>query len=152
MHTCTHPLIAAQDGLATSKQLASLGWPNSTIAYRCTPGGPWQRVLPRVILLQTGAPTPRQRLRAALLYAGEDALLTGTAALALYGVRAAGLLMRVGAVDVLVPGTRNPRSRAYVRSTEPHALTDAFRWRACPAPPCQEPPLTRSLPWPARTR
>ncbi|MEV8393969.1 MULTISPECIES: hypothetical protein [unclassified Streptomyces] len=68
-----------------------------------------------MILLQTGAPSPRQRLRAALLYAGEGALLTGAAALALYKVRAAGPVTRLRTVDVLVPGTRNPRSRAYVR-------------------------------------
>nr|WSZ96188.1 hypothetical protein OH820_11460 [Streptomyces sp. NBC_00857] len=115
MRTHTDPLVVAQDGLATPRQLVGLGWATSTIARRCTPGGPWQRLLPRVILLQTGAPSPRQRLRAALLFAGEGALLTGTAALALYEVRAAGPVTRLRTVDVLVPGTRNPRSRAYVR-------------------------------------
>ncbi|MFD5745911.1 hypothetical protein [Streptomyces sp. NPDC127033] len=115
MRTHIAPLIAAQDGLATSAQLAGLGWATSTVSRRCAPGGPWQRVLPRVVLLQTGAPSPRQRLRAALLYAGEGALLTGEAALTLYGVRAVGPPARLRTVDVLVPPGRSPRSRAYVR-------------------------------------
>ncbi|MEV8393970.1 MULTISPECIES: hypothetical protein [unclassified Streptomyces] len=46
MRTCTDPLVIAQDGLATSQQLVGLGWATSTIAHRCTPGGPWQRLLP----------------------------------------------------------------------------------------------------------
>ncbi|MFI6700930.1 hypothetical protein ACIBJC_18485 [Streptomyces sp. NPDC050509] len=120
-HTAPHtaPLIAAQDGLATSSQLAGLGWATSTISRRCAPGGPWQRVLPRVVLLQTSAPSPHQRLRAALLYAGEGALLTGAAALALYGVRAVGPSARLRTVDVLVPPGRDPRSRSYVRVHRP---------------------------------
>ncbi len=115
MRTLTSSLINRQDGLATSRQLTDLGWSRSTIAHRCGKGGPWQRVLPRVILLQTGAPSPRQRLRAALLYAGEGALLTGAAALTLYGVRGLGPPAKAPPVDVLVPAGRNPRSRAYVR-------------------------------------
>lgn len=139
MRTCTDPIVTAQDGLATSRQLAALGLPTSTIADRCTRGGPWQRLLPRVVLLQTGVPSPRQRLRAALLYAGEAALLTGTAALALYGVRAAAPLTRLGPVDVLVPGTRNPRSHGYVRT---HRTQVPCRRLPVEGLPCA--PLTRA--------
>ncbi|MEN8650195.1 hypothetical protein ABCR94_06010 [Streptomyces sp. 21So2-11] len=110
-----HPLVLAQDGLATTGQLLALGSPWPTITNRCRPDGPWQRVLPRVVLLRPGSPTPHQRLRAALLYAGEDALLTGPAALALYAVRAAPPLTRVGPVDVLVPNAQRPRGHSYVR-------------------------------------
>ncbi|MFJ7997312.1 hypothetical protein ACIQ7D_09205 [Streptomyces sp. NPDC096310] len=120
IHTASH--FAAQDGLATSAQLVRLGWSSSTISRRCAPGGPWQRVLPRVVLLQTGAPSPRQRLRAALLYAGEGALLTGAAALSLYGVRAVGPPTGSRVVDVLVPPGRRPRSpraRSAVRVHRP---------------------------------
>ncbi|MFJ2175721.1 hypothetical protein ACIOHE_22835 [Streptomyces sp. NPDC087851] len=113
--TSPDPLAVAQDGLLTTSRLVALGLAGSTISRRCAPGGPWQRVLPRVILLQTGAPSPRQRLRAALLYAGEGALLTGVAALTLYEVRAAGPPSRPGPVDVLVPKGRAPGSRSYVR-------------------------------------
>lgn len=140
MRTRTDPLVVSQDGLATSRQLSDLGCPTSTIAYRCTPGGPWQRVLPRVILLQTGAPSPRQRLRAALLYAGEGAVLTGTAALAMYGVRAVDPVMRAGPVDVLVSGMRNPRSRSYVRI---HRTQRPCRRLPVEGLPCA--PLTRAV-------
>lgn len=135
MRTVTSRMIKAQDRLATTRQLTELGCPTSTITNRCGPGGPWQRVLPRVILLQTGVPSPRQRLRAALLYAGEGAQLTGAAALTLYGVRAAGPQSRVGPVDVLVPGGRNPRSRAYVRVHRSH--------RPCPRLPVEGLPCAR---------
>ncbi|MFF4322100.1 hypothetical protein [Streptomyces sp. NPDC001568] len=85
-----------QHGLATRHQLTTAGVPGGTIASRTRPGGPWQRLLPRVYLLQTGPPDPRRRALAAVLYAaeptadplsGDTAVLTGGAALALLGIR-----------------------------------------------------------------
>ncbi|GGZ75481.1 hypothetical protein GCM10010371_39100 [Streptomyces subrutilus] len=87
-----------QLGLATRHQLTAAGVPTGTVTSRTRPGGPWQRLLPRVYLLQTGPPDPRQRALAAVLYAappdadplsGDTAALTGGAALALLGVREA---------------------------------------------------------------
>ncbi|MFJ9180273.1 hypothetical protein [Streptomyces sp. NPDC102360] len=108
-HTATvrtlarHPLALTQDQLLTREQLMELGCANSTTNHRCRRGGPWQRLLPRVHLLHSGTPSPRQRMRAALLYAGEHALLTGHAALAAHGFRAAPRPERLRWVDVLVP-------------------------------------------------
>ncbi|MFD7835892.1 hypothetical protein [Streptomyces sp. NPDC059761] len=85
-----------QLNLATRHQLAASGIPEGTITSRTRPGGPWQRLLPRVYLLQTGPPDHRQRALAAVLYAaepaadplsGDTAVLTGAAALALLGIR-----------------------------------------------------------------
>lgn len=85
-----------QLNLATRHQLAASGIPEGTITSRTRPGGPWQRLLPRVYLLQTGPPDHRQRALAAVLYAaepaadplsGDTAVLTGGAALALLGIR-----------------------------------------------------------------
>ncbi|THA37167.1 hypothetical protein [Streptomyces sp. A1547] len=85
-----------QFNLATRHQLVSAGVPDGTITSRTRPGGPWQRLLPRVYLLQTGPPDHRQRALAAVLYAaepaadplsGDTAVLTGGAALALLGIR-----------------------------------------------------------------
>ncbi|MFF4100357.1 hypothetical protein [Streptomyces sp. NPDC001903] len=85
-----------QLNLATRHQLAASGIPEGTITSRTRPGGPWQRLLPRVYLLQTGPPDHRQRALAAVLYAaeptadplsGETAVLTGGAALAILGIR-----------------------------------------------------------------
>ncbi|MFJ1568443.1 hypothetical protein ACIOG8_30250 [Streptomyces erythrochromogenes] len=82
--------------LATRHQLIAAGVPDGTITSRSRPGGPWQRLLPRVYLLQTGPPDQRQRALAAVLYAaepasdplsGDTAALTGGAALALLGIR-----------------------------------------------------------------
>ena len=64
------------------------GMTESTLQHRLRVGGPWQRLLPGVFLTVTGVPTSDQRDVAALLYAGPGSLLTGTAALRLWGVRA----------------------------------------------------------------
>ncbi|MGA5406255.1 hypothetical protein ACPCSC_03200 [Streptomyces lavendulocolor] len=108
----TDPLVVAQDGVATVHQLMDLGCASSVTTVHCRPAGPWRRLLPRVIALRTTPPTPRQRLRGALLYAGPDALLTGPAALALYGVTS---LPATPRVDVLVTHRTAPRGHAYVR-------------------------------------
>lgn len=105
------PLVVAQDGVATVHQLMDLGCASSAIVALCRPPGPWRRLLPRVVVLQTTAPTPQQRLRGALLYAGPDALLTGPAALTLYGVTS----VPAPKVDVLVTHRAGPRGHAYVR-------------------------------------
>ncbi|MFI6107954.1 hypothetical protein [Streptomyces sp. NPDC051310] len=127
------PLVAAQDGVATVHQLMDLGCGSSVIAAHCRPPGPWRRLLPRVILLGTAAPTSRQRLRGALLYAGPDALLTGPAALALYGLESVQQFASHPTVDVVVTHRAVPRGHAYVRihSTVRPALRVPVRNLAC---------------------
>ncbi|MEU9300375.1 hypothetical protein [Streptomyces sp. NPDC048269] len=92
------PAPRRQLNLATRHQLTAAGVPDGTITSRSRTGGPWQRLLPRVYLLQTGPPDHRQRALAAVLYAaeptadplsGDTAALTGGAALALLGIREA---------------------------------------------------------------
>ncbi|MFJ6754361.1 hypothetical protein ACIQNK_04910 [Streptomyces sp. NPDC091273] len=87
-----------QLNLATRHRLRQAGIPAATISGRSRHGGPWQRLLPRVYLLQTGPPDPRQQALSAVLYAAEPAAdplsgataaLTGGAALALLGIRGA---------------------------------------------------------------
>ncbi|MCB5179644.1 hypothetical protein [Streptomyces antimicrobicus] len=125
-----HPTAAAhrQLNLATYRQLRQAGVASGTISNRCRPGGPWQRLLPRVHLLQTGPPDHRQRALAAVLYAadpaggdplsGTTAALTGGAALALLGVRGA----PVAPYDVLI---RAPRRLRPVADVLPRPTT---RW------------------------
>jgi hypothetical protein len=97
-------LIRSQDHVVAHRQLVELEFPERTIRNRTAPGGPWQRILPRTYLAQTGPPSPHQLRRAALLYGAPDrqsgAVLTGTAALELYGLRR---LPRQARVHVLVP-------------------------------------------------
>ncbi|MEB8337906.1 hypothetical protein [Streptomyces endophyticus] len=124
-----HPLALTQDQLLTRAQLVALGCADSTTSHRCRPGGPWRRVLPRVQVLHSGTPTPRQRMRAALLYAGERALLTGLAALALHNFRSAPRPERLRYVDVLVPyggvGARGA-SAAFVRVHRTRRMPENF--------------------------
>lgn len=80
-------LVALRDGVVTRKELLALGMPSTSLQARTGPDGPWQRLMPGVVLTFSGTPTLRQRLDAALLYAGEGAMLTGVCALARIGVR-----------------------------------------------------------------
>ncbi|MFI6004561.1 hypothetical protein ACIA98_29830 [Streptomyces sp. NPDC051366] len=121
-----------QFNLATRHQLLSAGVADGTITSRTRPGGPWQRLLPRVYLLQTGPPDHRQRALAAVLYAAEPAAdplsgataaLTGGAALALLGIREA----RPTPADVLVRAPRRllatPQVRPLATSRWPRTIT-----------------------------
>jgi hypothetical protein len=102
---------AAPLGVARESELIRVGLPGSTISSRCRPDGPWRRLLPGVILMQTGVPTDPQRLAAALAYAGGDALLTGAAACRMYGLRRLPADRRI---HVLVPAERQPATTGFV--------------------------------------
>ncbi|MFD9303073.1 hypothetical protein ACFWCB_10420 [Streptomyces sp. NPDC060048] len=119
--TRTASTARRQLNLATRHQLTTqAGIPPGTITSRTRPGGPWQRLLPRVYLLQTGPPDHRQRALAAVLYAaepasdplsGQTAALTGGAALALLGIREAPYTP----ADVLIRAPRRLAGCAQVR-------------------------------------
>ncbi|MEV8402498.1 hypothetical protein [Streptomyces niveus] len=119
--TAIDRLARTQMRLATSGQLRATGLAAGTAARRCAPGGPWQRLLPGVVLIQTGKPDVWQQLLAAVLFAargasasvmsGSTAVLTGEAVLAIFGVRGA----RTDRADVLVAAGRQLRARSYVR-------------------------------------
>ena len=128
--------------MTTHAALVRQGIPVSTVVHRLGPDGPWQRLLPGVVLLHNGIPTWRERVLGALAYAGDGALITGNTALRLYGVKAAAApatihvlipheRRRQGRPDLLVERTRKlPSGR--VRQTLPvappaRALVDACR-------------------------
>ncbi len=104
-------LFAAQDGLARRRQLLDLEVPENTIDFRLRPKGPWQRLLPGVVLAQSGPATHAQRMRGALLFAGDGAVLTGGSALRLHGVRGA---RKTQQAHALVPHSRRRGSFGYV--------------------------------------
>lgn len=97
-------LCGTRDYVVKAAELDSFGVPRSTVSRQCRPGGGWQRLLPGVLLLRSGHPTAEQKLTAALLYAGADAVLTGGTALALYGMRSA----PTSSVHLLVPHEQQP--------------------------------------------
>lgn len=128
-------LGADQQHIVTRAQLIEHGVPSGTIAHRLRPGGPWQRVLPRVICLQNGRLTPHQRIRAALSYAAPKGqrplpgavLLTGLAVLAEAGLASAGHLADLDVVDVLIPAGRRVASRDFVRVHRAPGLPAGFQ-------------------------
>jgi hypothetical protein len=73
--------------VARAEELVELGISGSSVYRRCTPEGPWQRILPGVVLLGSSPPTSTQIVEAALRYAEPDGLLTGQHALVLHGMR-----------------------------------------------------------------
>lgn len=88
------------------------------LATRCRPSGPWQLLLPGVVLMSSAAPTRAQRLHAAVAYAGPGAVLTGADALRQQGI----IVPYPPDVLILVPADRRPASRGHLtmeRTTRP---------------------------------
>jgi hypothetical protein len=102
----------ADKGVISVRQLVGLGVPETTVYRRCRPGGPWQLLLPAVVMLSTGSPTRDQLVAGALRYAGEDSLVTGVEACRRHGVRRG--LPTHDTVHLLVPHARQPRSTRFV--------------------------------------
>lgn len=110
-----------QHGLITSAQLRELGvWPKTT--SRRNLGYMWTKILDGIHLVDGGSPSKTQLERGALLYAGDRAQLSGTAALRHHGVRALRLQERVPdheyspePVLVLIPHERRRKSAGYTR-------------------------------------
>ncbi|WP_327677319.1 type IV toxin-antitoxin system AbiEi family antitoxin domain-containing protein [Kitasatospora sp. NBC_00458] len=135
-------LARRQQNVVTAGQLRARGVPARVISEHCRRGGPWQRLLPRVYLLQSGEPSPEQRMWAALLYAAQNgreegrrdgAVITGAAALALYGFAAVPRLPAVTGVDVLVPRQRRLKDAGEVRirRTERELVARSVHGLAC---------------------
>jgi hypothetical protein len=79
-------LINTQHGVVTAAQAKAGGLPHETLRRRVQ-RGLWQRLVPGVYALQGSPPSRVQWLVAAQLYAGEQSVLTGEAALAVHGIR-----------------------------------------------------------------
>lgn len=106
------------DGVIRTAELRAAGVSNYAVSARCRPSGPWQRVLPGVVLMSTGTPTRRQRLRAAVAYAGAGCVLSGVDALRGHGID----VPLAPDVLVLLPAERRAVSRSYLtieRTTRP---------------------------------
>ncbi|MFF7854698.1 hypothetical protein [Streptomyces sp. NPDC007904] len=131
-----HHLADSRHRLLTTAQLRLHGVSAAKTSERCRPGGPWQQLLPGVVLLHPGPPTSEERLHAVLMYAtrertasvpvqpGADepaapgyaeSVITGLAALALHGFSSAPPLPSLDAFDVLVPRVRRLRSAGCAR-------------------------------------
>lgn len=106
-------VAARQQALVTRAQCLEAGLTPTQVARAIGQAGRWQRLLPGVYLVVTGAPSQMQQAQAALLYAGPSAQLTGRTALSLLGARY--LPPDDALVHVLVPIERQVSSRDLVR-------------------------------------
>jgi hypothetical protein len=114
--------ICAPDLVTTIAELRAHGVTSHAITTRCRPSGPWQRVLPGVVLMSSARPTRRQRLRAAIAYAGPGSVVSGVDAMRAHGVD----VPLSPDVLVLAPAGRRLASRSYLpveRTTRPPAPT-----------------------------
>jgi hypothetical protein len=70
-----------------SADLLKSGLPLRDVLRHCLPSGPWQQVLPGVVLQKPSPPTRLDRLRAVLFFIGPDSLITGADALSRQGAQ-----------------------------------------------------------------
>jgi hypothetical protein len=87
-HAALAATLTRQYQVISRSQVLAHGMTTSALRQRLRSGGPWQRLLPGVFLAVTGTPTTEQRSMAALLYAGTGGMITGAAAVGLWGVQA----------------------------------------------------------------
>lgn len=108
------------------------GVSRTTSRHRCRPGGPWRLLLPGIVQLHNGAPTRADRRRAALLYAGGDAVLTGLDALELHGMRR--MPAPAGPVHLLIPAGRRRvgAGRVLAERTERLPVPEPGLWPLAP--------------------
>ena len=84
----------------------------STITNRIRPNGPWQRLLPGVVLAHSGTATRYEKRLGALRYGGDDAVITGLDALVELKVRTAEQLSDPK-VHLLVPHSSQRSSHGF---------------------------------------
>lgn len=125
------PYRTALDGVVRVADLRKAGMSNHALAARCRPSGPWQRILPGVVLLSNSPPTRRQRVRAALVYTGPEAVLTGVDAMRAHGLAPPDR----DEVRVLIPSARRQTSRAYLTVERTTRLPPPVRRAGLPVAP-----------------
>ncbi|NBH04237.1 hypothetical protein [Amycolatopsis sp. SID8362] len=124
---------ASRRGVITVAHLQALGVPQVTSYRRCLPGGPWQRLLPGVVLLRTGVPTRRQLVEGALVYSGDQAVVTGLESCRRHGLkRAAG---PGEPIHLLLPAHLKTISSGYVLIERTRRMPDPVRSEGLPLAP-----------------
>jgi hypothetical protein len=94
---------ASWEGVLSIDEVVAQGVPERTAYRRTQEDGPWRLLAPATFFLANGEPTYRQWQIAALVYAGEGAVLTGLGAARLYGIRSGD---DPTTVHVLIPDAR----------------------------------------------
>ncbi|OLZ47966.1 hypothetical protein BS329_28700 [Amycolatopsis coloradensis] len=99
--------------------LEQIGVPRRTISRRCAADGPWRTLLPGVVLLGNGPPTDEHRVRAVVLHARRNAVLTGTWALRRHGLER---VPRQEKIHVLIPANRGVADAGFAHVERTHRL------------------------------
>src|SRR3984885_7427093 len=115
-------VLGEQFGVVSRAQALECGVSRGRLDHLVQPGGRWQRILPGVYVINTGAVSTDQRAMAALLYAGPKSLLTGAMTVRRHRLRCAGL----NQVDVLVPADVRVQSAGYVRIVRTGRMPEKF--------------------------
>jgi hypothetical protein len=104
--------LDARERVATHADLREMGVPAASLTRKIAPDGPWQRLLPGVVLAHRGTPTHRERLLGAVAFAGRGSIVSGADALRALGARG---VPPSAHVLLLVHHDRQKRSFGYVR-------------------------------------
>jgi hypothetical protein len=124
--TSFRQLLRDQDGLFTASQARACGLTSSALS-RQKAAGVLRRVLPGVYTYGVLELSTQQRSRAAVLYAGSGACLTGAAALHWRRIPYLPTEVSPATVDVLVPVTRTVGDSDWARLTRTSRTVVAIR-------------------------
>jgi hypothetical protein len=122
METWSH-----QDDVASMTQLRDAGLSYDQVRWRLK-SGRWQSPVRGVVVLHSGPPTPRQRLWAAVLWAGDESALCAASAAELAGLRG----YADSRIHVCVPSHQRPRATSTIvvhrsKTLGPHDIVP-HRW------------------------
>jgi hypothetical protein len=109
-------LLEQQSSVVSRAQLLTLGMKDTAMQHRVRVGGPWRVLLPGVYVAANGVPSVSQKEMAALLYAGQGSLITGSMALMHHSIRSGSAFD--GAIDVLVPADRQRLSTGFAPAAQ----------------------------------
>lgn len=114
-------LLRSNELVATHRELVAHGVPLSTVMTRIQINGPWQRVLPGVVVAHRGPVSLRERRIAAVKYGGPESVLTGRDALRLRGMD----VPQADRVHLLVPHSTQRTSHHFVTVERTRRLPNA---------------------------
>lgn len=126
----------SKNGVIRTSVLKAMGVGAKTIVDR-TSGGPWQRILPGLVLLHNGQPSQQQRNTAASMYGGDGSMLSGRSGLALHGF---GTAKTSADVLVLIPPERHRKDVSFVVTERTERMPESTTKMGLPVAP-----LDRSL-------
>lgn len=114
-----------QDDLITRGQALAAGATPDFVRHALGPTGRWQRVLPGVYATFTGPLADIHRYRAAVLYGGAGAMITGATACRMHCMK---YVPEADGIDVLVPQTRQRVDSGFVRLRRTQRMPTFVRW------------------------